>query len=158
MSNSPTPEPPSDVTPGISRRIFQHCLLGLAPLTYAAAAVYAAGCYLLPFGKRRKPKLDVGATAEFAGDLVKEIEFNEDDVFVLKTDDGIQAFKRECPHLGCAISWVAGNNEFQCNCHGMAWQRNGKCIKGPVNKDISRQAFEIKAEHVILKDEEVSES
>ena len=158
MRDPSLPEPSSDVNPGITRRLFEHCLVGLIPLTFAAGSLFAAVKFLLPFGKRRLPKLDVGPADQFAGDLVKEVEFNEDDVFVLRTDDGIRAFKRKCPHLGCAIAWVNTENEFHCNCHGMAWTRNGKFIKGPVDEGIAPQAFEVEGNRVILKDEPASES
>ena len=97
-------------------------------------------------------------TLEFDGELVKEVAFNEDDVYGLRSDDGIQAFKRKCPHLDCAISWRTGDNIFECPCHGMTWQRNGKFIKGPVEKDIRPQAFEIKGDRGVLLDEPASEA
>ena len=40
----------------------------------------------------------------------------------------------------------------------MTWQRNGKFIKGPVEKDIRPQDFEIKGDRVVLLDEPASES
>ena len=157
-SHSPASQPPADVTPGMTRRVFEHSMLGLIPLVYGAGEAFVSVAYMLPFGKRRRPKLDVGPTGEFDGELVKEVAFNEDDVYVLRSDDGIQAFKRKCPHLDCAISWRTGDNIFECPCHGMTWQRNGKFIKGPVEKDIRPQAFEIKGDRVVLLDEPASES
>lgn len=142
----------------ISRRRFEHLTVLLIPLVYGAAAIATVVRYLMPYGKRRLPSLDVGPTTDFAGEGVKLFTFNDDDVFVLTTSEGIQAFKSKCPHLGCAISWGGENSKFGCPCHGMQWNRDGKYITGPENMDIVPQSFEIKDGHVILMDEPASEA
>jgi len=49
---------------------------------------------------------------------------------VKKSEDEIVAFSPQCPHLGCAVRWVAKKNEFLCT--------------GPAQRPLDR--FEVKVE------------
>ena len=42
-----------------------------------------------------------------------------------------------CPHLKCKLIYNEVENTFDCPCHGSRFDKNGKCISGPSNKDIN---------------------
>lgn len=41
-----------------------------------------------------------------------------------------------CPHLGCKLIYNELENTYDCPCHGSRFNKDGKCISGPSNKDI----------------------
>ena len=42
-----------------------------------------------------------------------------------------------CPHLGCKLIYNKLEKTWDCPCHGSRFNKNGKCISGPANKDIN---------------------
>lgn len=50
-------------------------------------------------------------------------------VYLRKTEDGtISCFSTECPHLGCAVSYVESGDDpgYYCPCHASSFKLNGK--------------------------------
>ncbi|MCI0493016.1 MAG: Rieske 2Fe-2S domain-containing protein [Planctomycetes bacterium] len=43
----------------------------------------------------------------------------------------ILALSAECPHLGCAVTFAAAENRFECPCHASAFGVDGREIIGP---------------------------
>ncbi|PHS22887.1 MAG: FeS-binding protein [Methylophaga sp.] len=67
-----------------------------------------------------------------------DFEQGKFELFLVKHDDAIHAYKNQCPHLGIPLNWQA--NEFlsleqshiQCATHGALFNLNdGYCILGP---------------------------
>ncbi|QDV50484.1 QcrA and Rieske domain-containing protein [Gimesia fumaroli] len=53
-------------------------------------------------------------------------------VWLTKAQDGtITAFSSTCPHLGCVIDYVPGDEEFFCPCHAATFQPDGGTVSGP---------------------------
>ena len=44
--------------------------------------------------------------------------------------------KSKCPHVKCKLIYNEIENTYDCPCHGSRFDKNGKVIKGPSNKDI----------------------
>ena len=42
-----------------------------------------------------------------------------------------------CPHLGCKLIYNKVENTYDCPCHGSRFNKDGKCISSPANKDIN---------------------
>lgn len=42
-----------------------------------------------------------------------------------------------CPHMGCALQWNAAERTWDCPCHGSRFDRHGKLLENPSQKDMS---------------------
>ena len=45
--------------------------------------------------------------------------------------------KKRCPHLGCALKWNNAEKSWDCPCHGSRFERDGKLLDTPAQKDAS---------------------
>jgi nitrite reductase/ring-hydroxylating ferredoxin subunit len=45
-----------------------------------------------------------------------------------------------CPHLGCIVAFDAVEKTWDCPCHGSRFDRFGRVIVGPANRDLARVA------------------
>ena len=53
-------------------------------------------------------------------------------VWISKSQEGdITAFSSTCPHLGCVVDYVAGDEEYFCPCHAATFQTDGSMVSGP---------------------------
>lgn len=43
----------------------------------------------------------------------------------------------KCPHLGCIVHWNSAETTWDCPCHGSRFDRYGKVINGPANRDLA---------------------
>jgi Rieske Fe-S protein len=67
-------------------------------------------------------------------------------VFLTRTDaDGepkVTALSSTCPHLGCAVEFDAGENQFACPCHESGFSKEGQKLFGPSLRGLD--ALEVK--------------
>ncbi len=56
--------------------------------------------------------------------------FDDENVIVLRDDDGIYAISTVCTHLGCIVM-MTDSGDYECPCHGSKFQPDGKVTKGP---------------------------
>ena len=45
--------------------------------------------------------------------------------------------KKKCSHMGCALSWNADTESWDCACHGSRFDKDGKLLDNPAKTDIS---------------------
>jgi len=55
---------------------------------------------------------------------------------VRKSENQIKVFSPICPHLGCGFRWNQQVSQFQCPCHGSAYDLNGKVLAGPAPRPL----------------------
>ncbi len=52
-------------------------------------------------------------------------------LYITRTDAKmLSAASAKCTHRGCEVEWNAGDNQFQCPCHGAAFAPSGANIHG----------------------------
>jgi len=101
-------------------------------LSYGTLAIFCLA-FLLP--KRVKPKTrklfaglknhyEIGAVQSFY-----DLQGNE--ILVKRNKSGFEAFRSDCPHLGCKVHWQADKQQFFCPCHRGVFDADGKAISGP---------------------------
>ena len=59
-----------------------------------------------------------------------------DEVFAVQNNRK-EAISLTCTHQGCTVQKQA-NGEFHCPCHGAAFNKDGKVIKGPAQRDLAK--------------------
>jgi len=101
---------------------------------------------------------DVGDLSEFAnskGPVRKTITFTQRDgwrevvsaqsVYVSHDENGqLAVLSAICPHLGCSVSWQAGNDKFVCPCHGGEFKADGQHIFGPPPRAMDQLPTQLK--------------
>jgi isorenieratene synthase len=59
-----------------------------------------------------------------------------DEVFAVKNNSN-DAISLTCTHQGCTVKKEV-NGEFHCPCHGAVFDKDGKVIKGPAQRDLAK--------------------
>ncbi|MDH5357784.1 MAG: Rieske (2Fe-2S) protein [Gammaproteobacteria bacterium] len=67
-----------------------------------------------------------------------DIEQGKLELFLLRQDDRVTAYKNHCPHLGITLNWQPDEfmsqdgSHIQCSTHGALFNlEDGHCIAGP---------------------------
>ena len=65
---------------------------------------------------------------------------------VYRDEDGtIHSMSAVCVHLGCIVTWNAGERTWDCPCHGSRYDAVGSVINGPANRDLPPQEINSKS-------------
>ncbi|MBZ0179235.1 MAG: Rieske (2Fe-2S) protein [Melioribacteraceae bacterium] len=92
----------------------------------------------------KKRKLLVGKVDELKIGEAVEVTYGENDLFLVRSDDGFKVFSAICTHLGCKIKWEGYRNRFYCACHKGIFSANGEVISGPPPRPLDE--FEVEVE------------
>lgn len=107
-------------------------LVGLFPL----------GKFLTPRVRPKKVLLSVAKTElPVHGALV----FKEARVAIIREKDDVYALNLVCTHLGCTINVTP--TAFVCPCHGSSFDRQGRVLKGPANRQLLRYRVEDRGDY-----------
>jgi cytochrome b6-f complex iron-sulfur subunit len=69
---------------------------------------------------------------------------------------GVAAIYKVCTHLGCIYDWNAGNERFECPCHGSKYRLDGRRIEDPAPRSLDRFLLEaLDADQEVLATSEV---
>ena len=63
--------------------------------------------------------------------------------FITHLEGGFLAQYRACPHLGCIVSWVEDDGQFNCPCHAGVFNQEGEVLAGPVPRPLDLFPIEI---------------
>lgn len=58
--------------------------------------------------------------------------------YLTRIDDEVVGLWQRCPHLGCRVSWCESSRQFECACHGSAFNRAGEVRGGPAPRGMDR--------------------
>jgi quinol---cytochrome c reductase iron-sulfur subunit, bacillus type len=159
MGDHDSDKPSTGEQRGQERRSFcVACIYGLSSLIGAALAVPAIAYLLLPPKNRTETGwIDAGDVGELGGQKPQEVTFRRirTDGWKVSSEKGsawvvkvaanqVVAFSPACTHLGCAYHWNDQKGEFECPCHGSAFGKDGKVLRGPAPRPLDR--YEVKLE------------
>jgi Rieske Fe-S protein len=74
--------------------------------------------------------------------------YRERRVAVIREEKGYYAIGLACTHLGCTVAVTPGN--LVCPCHGSVFDRKGRVLKGPADRDLPRYAVEEKGDDLLV--------
>jgi cytochrome b6-f complex iron-sulfur subunit len=126
------------------RWFLQWSFFGLV-LAAAGMAANVVIRYLMPTpAKLREAKELTIPVAQVAKGSAISVQYQNQPVIVLHTDQGITAFNATCTHLGCLVKWLPQKNEFLCPCHAGRFSPTGQVLGGPPPEPLHRIDIEIR--------------
>jgi cytochrome b6-f complex iron-sulfur subunit len=57
-------------------------------------------------------------------------------VYIVRSNDGFYAVSAVCTHLGCITQWKPEVNQIACPCHGSKFKSDGSKIEGPAPRPL----------------------
>lgn len=143
--NGGLPERPRN----LQRRLFlQWSFFGLV-LAAAGTAANIVIRYLMPTPARlRESKALTIPVAQVAKGSSISVQYQNQPVIVINTEQGISAFNATCTHLGCLVKWLPDKNEFLCPCHAGRYSQTGKVLGGPPPEPLHRIDIEIQDDQI----------
>jgi len=133
-----SPGPESEKAPGageMPRRDFFNQLaagaLGIAGLG-AAAVTYR---YLSPNVLFEPPTTFRAGNPDLYP--VNSVTYIQDQqVYIVRSNDGFYAVSAVCTHLGCITQWKPEVNQIACPCHGSKFKSDGSKVEGPAPRPL----------------------
>jgi cytochrome b6-f complex iron-sulfur subunit len=135
----------------VSRRDFLNEVAAAAlGITGLGAAVVTLN-YISPNVLFEPPaRFHIGAPEDFP---VNSVSFlREQQVFIVRTNDGFFAVSAVCTHLGCITEWKPDDNLIACPCHGSKFNREGKKVAGPAPQPLPHFTMQLAADGQLVVD------
>jgi len=146
------------------RTFYLTCIYAIWALIGLVMAVPAAVYLLWPPRPRKEQEwTEAGRVTELSLGRPSEIVFRKNRVdgwkvtsekstawVVRKVKSEIVAFSPQCPHLGCAVHWVAKQNEFLCPCHASTFSIEGQVLTGPAQRPLDRFGVKVEGDTLLL--------
>lgn len=82
---------------------------------------------------------------------VNSVTFNQDQqVYIVRTQDGFYAVSAVCTHLGCITQWKPDANMIACPCHGSKFKSDGTKVEGPAPRSLPHFSITLTADGELL--------
>src|SRR5438270_5055191 len=125
-----------DPSAPLPRRRFLNWFLGTSVGALMAAIVYPIARFASPprIPEATTNQVEAGdvSDAAFSQKGFKIIRFGAEPVILLKAAEGeYRAFSATCTHLDCIVGYQKDRSRIFCNCHGGAYDLNGRNVSGP---------------------------
>ena len=105
----------------------------IGTLILALAGFCSLGKYLTPRVRQKRTLLSVArAELPIQGALV----YQESRLVLMREADAVYALSLVCSHLGCTVNVTP--TELVCPCHGSSFDRQGRVLKGPADRQLQR--------------------
>jgi cytochrome b6-f complex iron-sulfur subunit len=120
----------------MERRRFLNGFLGTSFGALVASVLYPILRYVSP------PRIPEASTNQIEAGLTNDpvlnekgfkiVRFGAEPVVLVKVSDtDFRAFTATCTHLDCVVGYQKDKSRLFCNCHGGAYDLNGRNISGP---------------------------
>lgn len=84
---------------------------------------------------------------------VNSVTFNQDQqVYIVRTQDGFYAVSAVCTHLGCITQWKPDANMIACPCHGSKFKSDGTKVEGPAPRSLPHFSITLTPDGELLVD------
>lgn len=80
----------------------------------------------------------------------KPITYEGKPALVLRTSEGVTALSLICTHLGCAVQWREGKQEFYCPCHDGFFDRDGGVVSGPPPMPLEALPVKVSGNEIVI--------
>jgi cytochrome b6-f complex iron-sulfur subunit len=139
------------VTREISRRDF------LSDVATGALGVAGLGAMVVTYRYLSPNALFEPSTTYRAGnpDLypVNSVTYDQDQqVYIVRTQDGFYAVSAVCTHLGCITQWKPDANIIACPCHGSKFKSDGTKVEGPAPRSLPHFSITLTPDGALLVD------
>lgn len=146
---SPAPKPLGAQPTGTSRRDFLNEVavgtLGIAGL----GAVVITYRYLSPNVLfEPSPTFRAGGPDLYPVNSVTYL--HEQQVYIVRTEQGFYAVSAVCTHLGCITQWKPDANQIACPCHGSKFRSDGTKIEGPAPRPLPHFSITLTADGELM--------
>ncbi len=116
-----------------SRRDFLSRAGGVALAAIGLGAVGVAARFFLPSGGGgAAAQVPIGVPGDFKVGSLNWLR--EQELFVVRDEQGFGAFSSRCTHLGCTVKRTAEG--FSCPCHGARFDPKGGVVRGPARRNL----------------------
>jgi cytochrome b6-f complex iron-sulfur subunit len=141
---------PPEKAPVTRRDFINDVATGALGIAAAGAAVVTVK-YLSPNVLFEPPtRFHAGEPADYPVNSVTYIE--DQQVYIVRTDQGFFAESAVCTHLGCITKWNPEANQIQCPCHGSRYSRNGTVERGPAPRPLPHFSIQLTPDGTLLVD------
>lgn len=149
----------------ISRRNFyEWAVLVLGGIVQAALALPALAYLLIPSRKKTGGGwTDAGSIAALPAGQPMELTVQRQrqdawktsverlSVWALKKSSSeVVVYSAQCTHLGCGYHWAAGEQHFECPCHGTIFSKDGDVVSGVAPRPLDRFQTRIEGDRLWL--------
>ncbi len=145
------PSPETSSADSVTRRDFLNEIAATAlGITGLGAAVVTLN-FISPNVLFEPPaRFHIGAPEDYP---VNSVSFlREQQVFIVRTNDGFSAVSAVCTHLGCITEWKPDDNLIACPCHGSKFNREGKKVAGPAPRPLPHFTMQLAADGQLVVD------
>lgn len=78
--------------------------------------------------------------------------------YLIKIDGEVRALSRKGTHLGCGVPFCESSGQFECPCHGSAFNRAGELRGSPSPRGMDQHPIEVGADGLIYIDTGTTEN
>lgn len=137
-----------DVIPAPDRRRFVNWFLGTSFGALIISIIYPIARFLTPprIAESSSDQVEAGDSndPQLREKGFKIIRFGAEPVIVVRVAEGnLRAFSATCTHLDCIVGYRKDRSLIWCNCHGGAYDLNGRNVGGPPPRPLTAYAVNL---------------